>query len=81
MLLSSPPEAVATYHRLGSCSLTLMPVMRPPMLAGPMERQGIVFSHACGRAAVTLEAVSIGRVEAGCDCVAAGCDCVAGTAL
>src|SRR5262249_7124702 len=39
VVLSSPPEAVATYQTVGSASYTATEVMRPLMLAGPMQRQ------------------------------------------
>src|SRR5947209_10137532 len=39
MVFSRPPEAVATKKVLGSDSTTAKSTIRPPMPAGPMERQ------------------------------------------
>src|SRR5947209_8663057 len=49
VVLSSPPEAVATQYMLGSASYTEMAVMRPAMLAGPTQRQARVLTQASGR--------------------------------
>ena len=38
MVLRIPPEAVATYQSDGSLSCTAMSVIRPAMLAGPIDR-------------------------------------------
>src|SRR5262245_31998948 len=45
MVLRSPPDAVATHHSEVSLRATAISVMRPPMLAGPMERQLRLLSH------------------------------------
>src|SRR5262245_5065646 len=39
VVLSSPPDEVATHHVVGSGSYTAMSTMRPLMLAGPIDRQ------------------------------------------
>jgi hypothetical protein len=47
-VLSSPPDALATQYVLESASKTLMAVMRPPMFAGPMQRQVIDLTQSDG---------------------------------
>ena len=45
MVLSSPPLAVATHQVHGSASNTENATIRPPMLAGPIDRQFSAFNH------------------------------------
>src|SRR5919202_4321206 len=48
VVLRRPPEAVATQNVLGSASKTEMATMRPPMLAGPMQRHVSGLSQSAG---------------------------------
>src|SRR5262245_47112854 len=45
IVLSSPPEAVAIHHIDESFPATAMSVIRPPILAGPIDRQLRLLSH------------------------------------
>src|SRR5262245_47473732 len=45
LVLSRPPEAVAIQKVVGSSSQIETAVMRPPMFAGPMQRQVSGLSH------------------------------------
>src|SRR6185295_9168249 len=65
-----PPEALAIHHMHGSCSLMAMAVMRPPMLAGPMLRHGMVLSQSSPRVGLTSEGDSFTK----CDGCVAGCE-------
>src|SRR5437763_15579613 len=49
VVLTSPPEAVATQNVDGSASETAIAVMRPPIVAGPMHRHWNWFTQAAGR--------------------------------
>src|SRR5262245_39749035 len=49
MVLSRPPEALATNQQLGSVSETAMAVMRPPIEAGPIDRQVNALVHSAGK--------------------------------
>src|SRR5690242_2948181 len=50
VVLSSPPEAVATQYVVGSLSQTANATMRPPIEAGPMQRQERALAQSEGRA-------------------------------
>ena len=45
IVLSRPPPAVATQQVHGSASKTEMATIRPPMLAGPIDRQVSALSQ------------------------------------
>src|SRR5690242_958423 len=49
-VLSRPPEAVATQYVAGSASYTETATTRPPIEAGPIDRQVSPFTHAAADA-------------------------------
>src|SRR5258708_129976 len=49
VVFSRPPEAGAIQYVVGSASHTARAVMRPPMLAGPMQRQLKELTQLSGR--------------------------------
>src|SRR5262249_52781842 len=64
-VLSSPPPPVPTHHVDGSFSLTVIAVIRPPMLAGPMLRHWKALIQFSGTADVDRFA-GPAEGEAGC---------------
>src|SRR5262249_51445168 len=57
VVLSSPPEAVATQYVVGSASFTANATIRPLMLAGPIARQVKALTQSAGRPPLGLGAV------------------------
>ncbi len=55
VVLSNPPEAVAAHQMLGSFSYTVTAVIRPPMFAGPIERQVVWSAIDWGREDFTFD--------------------------
>src|SRR5262249_25264691 len=49
VVLSRPPEAVATHQVEGSARKTARATVRPPIDAGPRHRQRRALAHCCGR--------------------------------
>src|SRR6516164_2129625 len=67
-----PPLAEATHHVVGSFSLTVIAVMRPPVLAGPMLRHWKALIQSSGIEGFAASAVGLagsGWARGGGSCV------------
>src|SRR4029079_802222 len=78
-VFNRPPDAVAIHHMLESLSLTAMSVIRPPIFAGPRQRQFRLFSHcgSSGKSGVDLVA-AVAELDVEDDSAAEPLGCAAG---